>query len=364
MRNLTLSMVTLFALAHPAMAQEQPNSQTLEGQMQRVQEGQPAVPMEAPPLPPAPPPPLEPVNAAATPPAAQPAQPLAAPAVPPAPAAPPAPPVAAPAVEPMAAPAAPAVAPVPAAAPVAAEPAPAAPPAAPVSAPAAEPVAAPVAMPSEPATQALDAQMKAAPAKEEARPETKKPAKKKAKKKPVKRSTEWPESAAVPPAKSGAHAKPAGMEKSNPDLFTKPIPSPAVPPAVAPRARSGEPIESTGGGAIPALPLSVIEAGGVKYITGGVGYEEETQLKSLARDFNTQIMLTGAQGEYLSGAMVRVLDDKGAEIISADDAGPYFYAQLPPGSYTIEATARQGGIRTLPIKVNGATVKQQFRFSE
>ena len=47
------------------------------------------------------------------------------------------------------------------------------------------------------------------------------------------------------------------------------------------RARDGEVIDSIGSDAIPALPLTVMSNGTMKYVTGGVGDEEVAQLKSL-----------------------------------------------------------------------------------
>lgn len=144
--------------------------------------------------------------------------------------------------------------------------------------------------------------------------------------------------------------------------------APATPATAAPVspsvARNGEIIESRGAGAIPSLPLTIYEANGIKYVTGGVGDEEVAQLKSVDRDFNTQILLTANQGEYLSSAMIRVLDSQGSELLAVDGAGPYFYTNLKPGSYTIEVTDPQGGLKSTKVRVpTVGAVREQMRFT-
>jgi hypothetical protein len=132
----------------------------------------------------------------------------------------------------------------------------------------------------------------------------------------------------------------------------------------ATRARDGEVIDSMGSGAIPALPIQMMEANGIQYITGGVGDEEEAQIKSMQHQFNLRVLMTGSQGEYLSNAMVRVMDASGNQVLSVSGAGPYFYTRLNPGTYTVEVTAPQGGIKkaTVHVPASGA-VNQDFRFS-
>jgi hypothetical protein len=128
------------------------------------------------------------------------------------------------------------------------------------------------------------------------------------------------------------------------------------------RDRKGEVIDSVGGGAIPALPLTVMTNGGFKYVTGGVGEEELAQLKGAANDFNAQILLAGADGEFVGDALVDITGADGAKILSADNAGPYFYASLPPGSYRLNVTV-QGVAKTASFNVPAkGIVKPVVRF--
>lgn len=124
-------------------------------------------------------------------------------------------------------------------------------------------------------------------------------------------------------------------------------------------------INSLGGGAIPALPLEIRTVGDVRYLTGGVGDEEIEQLKAVENEYSFQLLITGVAGAFISDAVVRILDEKDQVILSTDGAGPYLYATLPPGSYKLEVTAVQGGLKTATVKVPASgAVKPVLRFTE
>ena len=150
-----------------------------------------------------------------------------------------------------------------------------------------------------------------------------------------------------PPAPAGTNEWPAEPQG---DSQPAPAPSaggdaqaaPAAPSAgMVYRDRKGEVINSVGGDAIPALPLDIMQVGEVKFITGGIGDEEMAQLKFVEHDYNMRALVASTSGEYMGGLVMRVLDASGAEVLSADDAGPYLYALLKPGKYTLEVTSAQ-----------------------
>ncbi len=47
---------------------------------------------------------------------------------------------------------------------------------------------------------------------------------------------------------------------------------------------------------------------------------------------------TQGSGEYLSAVQVTILDANQSPVLSAESKGPWFYAQLPPGDYSVEVT--------------------------
>lgn len=116
-----------------------------------------------------------------------------------------------------------------------------------------------------------------------------------------------------------------------------------------PVARDGEIIDSTGSGAIePLLPV-VQTSDGISYITGGIGDEELGELKAQEHNFNVRLLISTASGEYMSDISLRFLDKRNAEIFKVDGVGPYFYANLPAGSYTVEATSAKGAVQKVRV---------------
>jgi hypothetical protein len=140
-------------------------------------------------------------------------------------------------------------------------------------------------------------------------------------------------------------------------------PAAASPAPMVVRARDGEIIESIGGDAIPALPLTVMSNGTMKYVTGGIGEEELTQLKSIENDFNVQMLIATKQGVFLSDVTVRVVDTKDTVLFTVENAGPYFYLYLPAGDYMVEVTTPEGNMKSVKVKApaSGAT-KPVVRF--
>ncbi|NEX22795.1 carboxypeptidase regulatory-like domain-containing protein [Thiorhodococcus mannitoliphagus] len=79
--------------------------------------------------------------------------------------------------------------------------------------------------------------------------------------------------------------------------------------------------------------------GGIRYVSGGVGESERTELSALSHEFNLHLMFaTQGRGEYLSAVRVNILDARNGPLLTAVSKGPWFYAQLPPGDYSVEVT--------------------------
>jgi hypothetical protein len=105
-----------------------------------------------------------------------------------------------------------------------------------------------------------------------------------------------------------------------------------------PQNTAYDPTFSRGEGAIPALPLTAVDAGGLRYVNGGVGDEELAQLKAQKEDYNLRIMLSAPSGAYISDVKLRLLDTTAKELLVLEDAGPYVYVKLPAGTYHLETT--------------------------
>lgn len=77
---------------------------------------------------------------------------------------------------------------------------------------------------------------------------------------------------------------------------------------------------------------------GVNYVSGGVGEDERRTLEALGKEFNLKLMFALKSGQYLSDVSVRILNSQGTLVLTATSDGPLFYADLEPGSYSIEAS--------------------------
>jgi hypothetical protein len=92
-----------------------------------------------------------------------------------------------------------------------------------------------------------------------------------------------------------------------------------------------------------------MQAGNVTYITGGIGDEERNALQAVKNHYNLSVMSAGASGAFAGDTHIVIRDRAGNELVDTD-AGPLFYANLPPGSYTVEATS-EGQVRNNKVTI-------------
>jgi hypothetical protein len=75
--------------------------------------------------------------------------------------------------------------------------------------------------------------------------------------------------------------------------------------------------------------------GNVPYLSGGVGSDEREALSQAARDYNLKLSFAATSGNYLGDVAVEVRDSAGRIVLEAPSDGPWFFAKLPPGRYTV-----------------------------
>ena len=102
----------------------------------------------------------------------------------------------------------------------------------------------------------------------------------------------------------------------------------------------GPPQADERGWSPPGGSMQVQTYQGVRFASGGIGLSGREQIRALSSQFNLQLMFAMHGGNYLADAQVRILDSRGNVVLDAESQGPYFLAQLSPGSYTVEASAR------------------------
>ena len=103
---------------------------------------------------------------------------------------------------------------------------------------------------------------------------------------------------------------------------------------------SGAPMADEMGWLPPGGSMQVQTYEGIRFASGGIGLSGRDELRALSPQFNLRLMFAmQGSGNYLAGAQVHILNSRGAVVLDATSEGPYFLAQLPPASYTVEASA-------------------------
>lgn len=152
-------------------------------------------------------------------------------------------------------------------------------------------------------------------------------------------STEW----AIAPAPTAAPTPaPTPAPAPAPAIGAQPVPAPY--PATVTFVTPPPP------GPTPAALASTTT---VPHISGGVGYDERAHLEAVKPQYNLRLLfaISGA-GSYLSGVKVRIQDPRGNTLLDTVSNGPWFFAQLPPGAYTLtldnQGQVQQRSVNILP----------------
>ncbi len=100
-------------------------------------------------------------------------------------------------------------------------------------------------------------------------------------------------------------------------------------------------VPSTPSSSVPSTPsddtLQAKLAGSITYITGGIGDEERHTLEAAKKDYNLYVLNSDKDGAYIGDARVLIRDAKDHTLLDTT-AGPLFYANLPTGTYIVEAS--------------------------
>jgi hypothetical protein len=77
---------------------------------------------------------------------------------------------------------------------------------------------------------------------------------------------------------------------------------------------------------------------GFPYLSGGVSSDEREVMEERGKSYNLKLMFAAKTGAYLSNVKLVIGDTKGEEIVSIATNGPWFFIQVPSGSYSVNAT--------------------------
>ena len=86
------------------------------------------------------------------------------------------------------------------------------------------------------------------------------------------------------------------------------------------------------------LPVEQREYQGIPYVSGGIGSDEREKLAAIGKNYSLKLVFAIKGGEYLADVKVEISDSIGKKVIDAVADGPWFFANLPPGKYTVTVT--------------------------
>jgi hypothetical protein len=90
-----------------------------------------------------------------------------------------------------------------------------------------------------------------------------------------------------------------------------------------------------------SLPLPEAKTyNGITYLSGGIGLDEREVLQRIGQDYDLKLGFAEKAGNYLSDVEVRIKDAGSNTILETISQGPWFFAKLPAGQYTILATTK------------------------
>ncbi|MEJ2589591.1 MAG: hypothetical protein P8165_18825 [Deltaproteobacteria bacterium] len=73
----------------------------------------------------------------------------------------------------------------------------------------------------------------------------------------------------------------------------------------------------------------------IPFASGGVGDEEQSRLRKMARQYNVKVVFAAMSGAYLMNAHLIVRNAQGRTVMDKDFGGPWVFMKLPRGDYDI-----------------------------
>ena len=88
---------------------------------------------------------------------------------------------------------------------------------------------------------------------------------------------------------------------------------------------------------LQAANLQIQQQNGIAYLSGGVGQDESQAIKQRA-GYSLHMTFCEGTGQYVVGVDVDIRSSKGQPVLSLQQVGPLLYADLPAGSYRVDAS--------------------------
>lgn len=108
-------------------------------------------------------------------------------------------------------------------------------------------------------------------------------------------------------------------------------------------------------------PMQIERQNGIAFLTGGVSDQEQAAIKEWGDRFNLKVLMALEEGNYLSDVDIRISDAQGNTVLETVSRGPFLYAELPPGTYTVTARA-QGEVQEQTAQVGQGQAQVDLRW--
>ena len=111
---------------------------------------------------------------------------------------------------------------------------------------------------------------------------------------------------------------------------------------------------------LSVLPVAAqpVMPGGIPVLSGGVGADSAAEMKAREAQFNLKLVLTLMEGDYVSGAGVRITSG-GKEVARHRAEGPFVLVRLPAGAYGV-AVDYGGQTQTRNVQVRADRLTTEY----
>jgi hypothetical protein len=89
----------------------------------------------------------------------------------------------------------------------------------------------------------------------------------------------------------------------------------------------------------------------ITFMSGGLREQERAILEGMGRKYSLKVIFSNERGEYLSDVTVRILGQRGEPILTTVSNGPWFFINLPSGTYDLEVSFRKKAKRMSQVRI-------------
>lgn len=102
------------------------------------------------------------------------------------------------------------------------------------------------------------------------------------------------------------------------------------------------------------FPFDVKSYNGISYVSGGIGFDERKALDTVGKTYSLKLVFAKMGGAFVAIVDVEIKDNAERTIFKATSRGPWLYADLPSGRYTVTAASKGARIEK-EIIIDGST---------